>query len=47
MPLAVLELKGNDYQTLSSEQEGIREKIELNEEPPTYGTIEDTKVRLS
>lgn len=47
MPLAVLELKGNDYQTFSHEHEETKEKIDLNEEAPTYGTMEDTKVRYS
>lgn len=47
MPLAVLELKGSDYHIFSSEQERTREKIELNEDAPTYGTMRDTKVRLT
>lgn len=44
MPLAILELDGNDYKKFVTVQEDA--KIELNEETQTYGTMEDTKVRL-
>lgn len=43
MPLAVLELEGNDYQNFAPDQ-GVGEKFELNDESQTYGTMGDTKV---
>lgn len=45
MPLALLELKGNDYQNFASEHENVGEKLELSDEGQTYGTMENTKVR--
>lgn len=46
MPLAILELKVNDFQTSSPNQENVGETFELNDDGQNYGTMENMNVRL-
>lgn len=46
MPLAVLELKGNDFQQFISNKQEIGETFELNEDTQTYGTMGNAKVKF-